>query len=288
MTFCHLLITLPSIMRLFKMIDMASIPSQLVTIIKTAKNLKELVKLLRDTFGDWTKDVKIKETVEPEIKKYLERKEDILISQKEPLSTDDKTTKELIESFKEHINSPKIKQFVDCVDKHWSLPLVKIGLRLLELTEENAQAEIKAIIKNVRYKYGERGVRILYMGSTRVIHLIIDWLYDLKVNKGYNLLDLVRTFEKTLEDWDKITIYVSKEEPQDSIKTKIQKVIRLKPNFFFIFALGYEAVSNAQALVVSLRKTNFFRENCYLDHSSNPIIGELPSYSCYCQYWADR
>ncbi len=139
----------------------------------------------------------------------------------------------------------------------------------------------------IRQRYGNRGVKIIYMGSTHVIHLVIDWLYDLKINKSYNIYDLVRNFERVLDDWEKVTLFVNKEMDPEVIKSEILEISKLKHDFFFIFALGNDAVSHTQLVVAQLIKDNFFKNNYYLPHSSSPYIGDLPSYMCHAQYWKD-
>ena len=108
-------------------------PEKLDSILERVKDLKTLLSCLRK-FGPWFRLSWVKEKVRTKLNDFLQEG-DTIVTDNDP----DKRTEEIIKNLKQQYSSPKIKQFYECLGKHWSLPLIEIGLHLHELTEEKAQ-----------------------------------------------------------------------------------------------------------------------------------------------------
>ncbi len=91
--------------------------------------------------------------------------------------------------------SDAYKRMKDCIGHHHFLSLIKLGLRIAELSDEGRVETIAKIKNSVYKKYGIRGVRILNMGGTGVLLEIIKYLSQLKMEK----ITLREIWQKNLE-----------------------------------------------------------------------------------------
>lgn len=134
--------------------------------------------------------------------------------------------------------SPVFCRLKECVGKHWSLNLVKIGIYIMELNDEDERQLIKEIRDRANKKYGPRGMKVLALGSTGVILDVVDYLDGLKLRKGYGETYIASEFDKIIDTWEKITIFVKSKHDEDAVYVDIIKHMSDKHPIFFIFAYG--------------------------------------------------
>jgi len=70
-----------------------------------------------------------------------------------------------------------------CIGNNPYLNLIRLGLRIEELSEKGKIEAIANMRNNVYDKYGNDGIKILNMGSTGALMPIIQHLSDIKIKK---------------------------------------------------------------------------------------------------------
>ena len=95
------------------------------------------------------------------------------------------------------------------------------------------------------------------LGSTGIIKEIVSYLDDIKLRKDYNYIEMGKIFDKILNDWRDITIFVKKEDSPNEIKIKITQKMFEKRIIFIIFGKGY-AANIAISAIVSMKLNNEF------------------------------
>ncbi len=211
------------------------------------KPLVELLKLI--AIGKLTKDT-LKEA-KKRIKERWETREYGFTPEPELASGLQKTGK-----------SEAFRRMKDCIGNHSYLSLVKLGLRIAELSD-NGRVETIAKIKNdVLNKYGMKGVRILNMGSTGVLQGIIRYLSDLKIEQNYNQADMADHFDKIIEKWNERTIFHKSSEGQKELKLRIISYMNTPHELFFVFASG-NAGDQAKKAIATLNNKDEIQKRGY-------------------------
>ena len=147
-----------------------------------------------------------------------------------------------------------------------------------ELNETQKTDLRERVREEVHRKYGAKGIRILEMGSTGVIRDIIDHISRLKIRKEYTFLEMNRLFDKILDKWQEITVFVKTEDNFNNIKIKCSELLSKKESLFFVFAYGY-AVKHAINAIASLNNEGELKGYLFF---SNILMtdGKKEVYSC--------
>jgi len=136
------------------------------------------------------------------------------------------------------INKKEVyKRLKVCLGGHWGLDLLRVGIYISKLNDEGKRETIRKIKDHVYSKYGSRGIKIIDMGATSVIDSVASYLSDRKIRDNMNPLDLALEFDKLIEGWDKVTVFVKRDEKDNLIYKKILKCMDNYP-LFFVFAYG--------------------------------------------------
>ncbi len=158
--------------------------------------------------------------------------------------------------------SEAFRRMKDCIGDHSYLSLVKLGLRIAELSDEGRVETIANIKNDVLNKYGINGVRILNMGSTGALPEIIRYLSDLKIEHNYNQADMANYFDKIIEKWKEITIFHKSSEGKNALKLKILSYMNTPHELFFVFASG-KAGDQAKKVIATLNNKDEIQKKGY-------------------------
>lgn len=160
--------------------------------------------------------------------------------------------------------NPRFCRLKELTGKHESLNLVRVGIYIMELNDIGERQLINEIRDRVNKRYGSRGMKIINLGSTGTIFDVIDYLDTLKLRKGYNKEHIISEFNKILDDWEKITIFVKSGQDEKSLYQNIQLQMRLKHPIFFVFAYG-KACSVAMKTIADMNNAGLItQKNHYL------------------------
>lgn len=228
--------------------------------------LKELLKIFRESSG------KIKD----KIKRVIIEK---VLSQKKLITLESTHKEDILQIYKITQNS-SYKRMEDCLGSHWSMNLIGLGLYVAELNKEQQRELQERVRIEVHKKYGSKGLRILEMGSTGTIDNVINYLSSVKIRKNYNIIQMGRLFDKVIEKWNEITIFVKSENNTNTIELKCLDMLEKKIPLFFVFAYG-SAVPNTISVLAKLNVNNDFRGYIFeakMENSCNPYQKEC--YTC--------
>ncbi len=159
--------------------------------------------------------------------------------------------------------SEAYKRMKECLGNNDFLGLVKLGLKIEELSEEGRVALISNIKNDVYKKHGVKGVRILTMGSTGVLLGIIQYMSSVKIENNYSQTYMTDLFKKIIEDWTKITIFHKTEQGQKRLETKIISFMNAHYDLFFVFSIG-TASDQATKVIANLNKNGTIRKKGYM------------------------
>ena len=136
---------------------------------------------------------------------------------------------------------------------HFTLPIVIVGLSMVSMPE-NKKAEVAVDSRNAIYhKHGLKGVHILNICTTGYMDKFIMFLAKLNVSRNMSKKELIDVYEKILEDWERLTIFVQKHHSTKHIfKICESKMIQNLP-FFHMFA-AYGALKIAGEVTKKLNK----------------------------------
>jgi len=198
------------------------------------------------------------------ISKTYEKIREIWFSHKYGFTNSKKHARELYKIS----DTPLFQQFEKCVAIPIYATLVRDGLRISYLNDEGRRKEIEEIRNEARKRYGRRAIKILNISSTSELQRIVEYLIDLKIKKNYNMFDLTKEFEKILDNWEKITLFVKSEQEHniDYILKEINWHIEQKQELFFIFAYS-SAIQNTIEAIANLINESIFKNNNYLFES---------------------
>ncbi|MBL7148316.1 MAG: hypothetical protein ISS82_05815 [Nanoarchaeota archaeon] len=236
---------------------------------KDLKNLvlNELLELFKNSSGN------VKDKIIQIIKEKLSLQKPLISISKEETRTFYEITKTQIYA-----------EMENCLGSHWSMNLIALGLYVAQLNKDQKTELQKRVSQEVHLRYGVKGLRILEIGSTGAIINIIRYISDIKVRQNYTFIEIGKLFDKILEEWQNITIFVKSEETINNIEIKIMNFISLKKPLFFIFAYG-SAVNNTISTIAKLNNDDTFRSNGYIFYANTQYIGDdinkKEAYSCY-------
>lgn len=172
------------------------------------------------------------------------------------------------------------KRFIECVGIHRTESIVCAGIYLSELSIDDSNKEIEEINRDVNQRYGPRGWKVLKMGSTGVIYDVISYLDDLR-KKDASQEDIVRVYERILDEWEEIAIFVKKGQNDEEVITECNRIMDQKKSFFFVFAIGERAYKPAVEAIIKLQQGDIFRQKGYmLMQGESPRRGNVRTYRC--------
>jgi len=159
--------------------------------------------------------------------------------------------------------SDAYKRMRECIGKHRFLGLVKLGLRIEELSAEGSVKIIAKIKDDVYQKFGTEGIKILRMGSTGALIEVIRYLSDFKIEHNYSQADMATIFESIVDKWTAITIFHETEYGQSALGKTIITYMQSPHEFFFVFASG-DASTQAKRAIASLSNDSIIRTMGYI------------------------
>lgn len=148
-----------------------------------------------------------------------------------------------------------------CLGGHWALDLLRVGIYISKLNNDGKRDTVKKIREHVHSKYGIRGVKIIDMGATSIIESVASYLSDRKMRDNMNPLDLALEFDKLIDGWEKVTIFVKRDENESLIYKKIVSHMDNHP-LFMVFAYG-SAVMIASRAIAKLNNEKVIQNNRY-------------------------
>jgi len=196
------------------------------------------------------------EDVDQEIKDYLDEKKE-----KFGFTPD----KEEASSLKKIGKDPRFCRLEELIGSHESLNLVRVGIHIMKLNDEGKRQIIDKIKRNIKKKYGYRGIIILDIGTTGVIFDVISYLDNtLRLRKGHSKEKILKEFNRMLDEWENITIFVREEHNKGFVWNHIELYMRLKYPLFFVFAYG-SACDVAMKTIAEMNVAGLItQENHYL------------------------
>lgn len=149
----------------------------------------------------------------------------------------------------------------ECLGGHWSLDLLRVGIYISKLKDEGKRETVRKIKDRVHEKYGRRGIKILNMGATSVIDSVALYLSDKKMRENLNPIDLALEFDKIIEGWEEVAIFIKRDEDVSQIYNRIFIYLEKYP-LFFVFAYG-TAVMKASKAIAKLNNEKTIRDKKY-------------------------
>jgi hypothetical protein len=135
-------------------------------------------------------------------------------------------------------NTDAYRRTKECIGHNPYLNVIRLGLRIEELSE-NGRADSIAKMKNDVYdKYGNEGITILNMGSTGVLMPIIQHLSNIKLEDNSSQAFMSDYFKKVIENWKNITIFHQTEHGEEALVEKIKHYMDAHIEIFFVFSIG--------------------------------------------------
>lgn len=149
----------------------------------------------------------------------------------------------------------------ECLGGHWAVDLLRIGIYISKLNDEGKRETIRKIKDNVHAKYGLRGIKILDLGATSIIESLALHLSNKKMRDNLNPIDLALEFDKIIDGWEHVAIFIKKDDEIAVIYEKIHSYMNKYP-IFFVFAYGSAEIKASKA-IAKLRNQNIIREKRY-------------------------
>ncbi len=157
------------------------------------------------------------------------------------------------------------KQLKDCIDKnHWSLNFIKVGICISELSDKGERDKVTSIRNRIYKNKGWKELNIVNMGSTGAIKGILNYLTNLRL-KEYSQESITKEFERIIEEWEKITVFVSNESNKDEVKLRVKEKVVANPPLFFVFSYGSEANHHAYYAIAELNIEQIFQSKYIWD-----------------------
>ncbi|MBU4266208.1 MAG: hypothetical protein L6243_00325 [Candidatus Altiarchaeales archaeon] len=166
-----------------------------------------------------------------------------------------------INSSKKSNNYVRFKQ---CVGKHWSLGLIKVGLHLMDLTEDGQHELINQIKSEMSHRYPKRAMKVINIASSGALPALITYISKVQHEEALSNKLCACRFEEFLDNWENMTIWIksgmSKEDVDGDITAKI---VKNEPEIL-VFAIGENAKRPASKAIASLKNEQILRRNGYM------------------------
>ncbi len=159
--------------------------------------------------------------------------------------------------------SDAYKRIKECIGYTRYLSVVKLGLRIEELSYTKRDEEIHKIKQDVFKKYGRDGINILNMGNTGALIPLIMHLSDLKIKTDASQEVMLDSFMEVIHGWEIMTIFHKTEDGADSLVDKINRCMDARYEVFFVFAIA-KAGKQAAAAISSLSNDGVIHDKGYM------------------------
>ncbi len=222
--------------------------------------LQELINLFKTSKG------KLGEIIKKRIRQVIKSKHYFV-------SLSEEDTTELYKISKQEL----YKRLERCLVSHWSMNLISLGIYISKLNELDRGEIAKRVKSEVHHKYQAKGLKILAMGSTGVIDHVIEFLSDIKTDKNYSFTEMGAIFDKIIERWEEITLFVKSGDSIGSIKESCVSYLKKDERLFFVFAYG-SAVKATIMTIAGLNNEGSL--SGYLWDAKMKNIGQQEVYSC--------
>jgi hypothetical protein len=159
--------------------------------------------------------------------------------------------------------SDAYKRAKECIGGHSYLSLVKLSIRVQELSERGKTESVRNLKNDVYRKHGLEGIRILTMGTTGVIFTVIQHLSNIKIENDFDQSRMLKIFETIIQKWTDLTIFHKIEDGQKALEDKIVSFMNHQHEFFFVFSIG-SASDQAKKAIASLGNDGIIQEKGYM------------------------
>lgn len=159
--------------------------------------------------------------------------------------------------------SDAYKRTKECIGNNPYLNLIRLGLRIEELSEKGKIEAITKMRNSVYEKYGNDGIIILNMGSTGALMPIIQHLSNIKIENNYSQTYILDYFKKVIENWTNITIFHQTEHGKEALIEKIKHYMNAHLEIFFIFSIG-TAGDQAKKAIATLNNDRTIQKKGYM------------------------
>lgn len=150
----------------------------------------------------------------------------------------------------------------ELIGSHWSLSLIKLGMRISVLNDEGKRKAIQEIRRDVYKKHGKKGIRTLNMASTGMIDVVVETLERIKKEENLDQQQTTKQFESLLNEWSNMTIFHRADSSKNELRTRIIEKMNLRFSVFFVFAYGSACVSSEET-ITELNKEGVFTDRGY-------------------------
>lgn len=230
------------------------------------QGIKRLLELVRNSSG------RIKSLIEAIIRDKIKSKKYLISINEEEINKIYLITKTEI-----------YRRMENCLGSHWSMNLIALGLYVAELNDLQKNEIVEKVRAEIHRKYRAEGIKILDMGSTRSISQVINYLSGIKIRKNYNFIQMCNLFDKIIEQWKDITIFVKSEDTTNKVSIVCQDMIASNKPIFFVFAFG-NAVNHTIYAIAQLNVENKLKGYIFTSNMQNPREETGPNkkevYSC--------
>jgi hypothetical protein len=229
------------------------IPPELLT-----KSIPELLQYLSATKA--SKDVVI--WVRSRIKTLWDKKQ-------YGFTTDPETAKELQKITK----SDAYKRMKECIGKVPYLNVVRLGLRIEDLSYTARSDEIHKIRNDVFKRYGPDGINILNIGNTGTLIPLIQHLSDVKIKNNLSQDDMNYRFMELIHGWESLTIFHQTDDGEDKLIAMINRHMNARSEIFFIFGIG-TAGKQAAIAIASLNNSGEMHDKGYMFNLLSNVVDQ--------------
>ncbi len=155
-------------------------------------------------------------------------------------------------------------RFKQCVGKHWSLGLIKVGLYLMDLTQEGQHDLINQIKSEMSHRYPKRAMKVINIASSGALPALIAYISSIQLGEELSPQSCACRFEEFLDNWDKMTVWVKQDMSKEEVDEVIMSKIVSEESEVLVFAIGEKAKISAAKAIANLNNDRIFRKNKYM------------------------
>jgi len=128
------------------------------------------------------------------------------------------------------------KQLKFLIGKQDTLSIILLGLYIQGLDNKIKSKIADESRQRIYNKYGTKGVSILSLSTTGFIEEYIKWLSDYNIKNNPSQQELIDLYERCLNDWREITIFVQNVMQTQTIMDRMIGKMNIGKEVFFLFA----------------------------------------------------
>jgi hypothetical protein len=155
------------------------------------------------------------------------------------------------------------KRMRECIGPSSYLSVIRISLRIEELSYTAEKTVIDKVRNGVYQKYGDEGITILNMGSTGILVPLIQHLSDIKIQGNCTQEEMLNRFLELVHGWQDIAIFHKTEDGQNNLENKLVQYMNAQYDIFFVFAIGV-ASEQAKKAISSLSNSGVIQTKGYV------------------------